>query len=134
MEIKPCPFCGEKRVQNVDKTNYCDNSKENAIMCLNCFSMGSHCINITEAVLAWNMRVDDESRLSEFKKNHPIYMGVKEFVEAFSSVTEKSLRWQIHKKKEFGLDDVFIRPFGQKRILVDVEKYFEKMREEGKES
>jgi hypothetical protein len=62
----------------------------------------------------------------------PVYLGVKEFCEKFPFIKETTLRWQIHTKAALGISDVFIKPFGQRMILVDVKRYFQLMRELGR--
>ena len=62
----------------------------------------------------------------------PIYMGVKEFCKNFPFIKETTLRWQIHTKASLGISDVFIKPFGQRMVLVDVQRYFQLMRELGR--
>jgi len=54
---------------------------------------------------------------------------VKEFCEKFPFIKETTLRWQIHQKEVLGVSEAFIKPFGQRKILVDVRQYFKKMRE-----
>ena len=62
----------------------------------------------------------------------PVYMGVKEFCKKFPFIKETTLRWQIHTKAALGISDVFIKPFGQRMVLVDVKRYFQLMRELGR--
>lgn len=62
----------------------------------------------------------------------PVYLGVKEFCKKFPFIKETTLRWQIHTKVTLGISDVFIKPFGQRIVLVDVQRYFQLMRELGK--
>ena len=62
----------------------------------------------------------------------PVYMGVKEFCKKFTFIKETTLRWQIYTKAALGISDVFIKPFGQRKVLVDVERYFQLMRELGR--
>lgn len=59
----------------------------------------------------------------------PPYLEVKDFCREFSFIKETTLRWQIYSKDSLGISDVFVRPFGQRKILVDVEKYFALMSE-----
>ena len=62
----------------------------------------------------------------------PMYMGVKDFCKKFPFIKETTLRWQIHTKATLGISDVFIKPFGQRMVLVDVQRYFQLMRELGR--
>lgn len=62
----------------------------------------------------------------------PVYLGVKEFCKKFPFIKETTLRWQIHTKAALGISDVFIKPFGQRMVLVDVQRYFQLMRELGR--
>jgi hypothetical protein len=59
-------------------------------------------------------------------------MGVKEFCKTFPFIKETTIRWQIHTKAALGISDVFIKPFGQRMVLVDVKLYFQLMRELGR--
>lgn len=54
---------------------------------------------------------------------------VKEFVDTHSFVSESMLRWQIYKSADLGLSKAFVRPFGQRRVLVDPCEYFRVMME-----
>ena len=62
----------------------------------------------------------------------PVYMGVKDFCKKFPFIKETTLRWQIYTKAALGISDVFIKPFGQRMVLVDVQRYFQLMRDLGR--
>ncbi|PIS01136.1 MAG: hypothetical protein COT84_03980 [Chlamydiae bacterium CG10_big_fil_rev_8_21_14_0_10_35_9] len=62
----------------------------------------------------------------------PLYMGVKEFCKKYPFIKETTLRWQIHTRDSLGIAEVFIRPFGQRMVLIDVERYFLLMKELGR--
>jgi hypothetical protein len=60
-------------------------------------------------------------------------ISVKKFVNKFPYIPESTIRWQIHRSKQLGLCSVFIRPFGQRKILIHVEGYFRLMLEKHEE-
>lgn len=62
----------------------------------------------------------------------PVYLGVKDFCRKFPFIKETTLRWQIYTKASLGISEAFIKPFGQRKVLVDVQKYFQLMRELGR--
>lgn len=68
----------------------------------------------------------------EGKIRIPLYMGVKEFCKKYPFIKETTLRWQIHTRDALGIAEVFIRPFGQRMVLIDVERYFQLMKELGR--
>lgn len=56
MELKPCPFCGNKNVsgtQHLNPNNY-------EILCMNCFARMRRSAK-RKAIEAWNRRATDES-------------------------------------------------------------------------
>lgn len=63
----------------------------------------------------------------EFLKGE--FVTVKGFLKSFSYIPESTLRWQIHRAKALGLSSAFIRPFGQRKILISVGEYFRVMLE-----
>ncbi len=62
--------------------------------------------------------VIDQDRGAKAQIEVPVYMGVKEFCKKFPFIKETTLRWQIHTKAALGISDVFIKPFGQRMVLV----------------
>jgi len=62
----------------------------------------------------------------------PVYLGVKEFCQRFSFIKETTIRWQIHSRNTLGISEVFIKPFGQRKVLIDVSRYFQLMKEQGR--
>lgn len=82
-------------------------------------------MNLSQAVINQDQGVKAQIEI-------PVYLGVKEFCEKFPFIKETTLRWQIHTKAALGISDVFIKPFGQRKVLVDVERYFQLMRELGR--
>lgn len=46
-----------------------------------------------------------------------------------SGIPESTIRWQIKKARELGLLSAFIRPFGQRKVLISAQEYFRIMQE-----
>ncbi len=67
-----------------------------------------------------------------FQVHVPVYLGVKEFCQRFSFIKETTIRWQIHSRDTLGISEVFIKPFGQRKVLIDVSRYFQLMKELGR--
>jgi hypothetical protein len=80
----------------------------------------------------FSQSVIDQDRGTKAQIEVPVYMGVKDFCKKFPFIKETTLRWQIHTKAALGISDVFIKPFGQRMVLVDVQRYFQLMRELGR--
>lgn len=56
----------------------------------------------------------------------PAFLSVKDFCQKFPFVKEAALRWQICSREDL---EVFVKPFGQRRVLIDGGHYFELMKE-----
>lgn len=62
------------------------------------------------------------------------YLTVKSFVSRFPYIPEPTIRWQIYRSKQLGLSSAFLRPFGQRKILINVDEYFRLMLEKHEEA
>lgn len=55
-ELKPCPFCGSKRLR-LHVIDIC----EFAFKCMKCNAVGSPALDEVAAIAKWNMRHDPEA-------------------------------------------------------------------------
>ena len=53
-ELKPCPFCG-----SYDISLDCNSDNDPFTWCVNCGARTVECMTETEAIEAWNKRVED---------------------------------------------------------------------------
>jgi Lar family restriction alleviation protein len=58
MELKPCPFCGDKEPEVQTSGFYLDA----VVYCLHCGAVGSYRRNNDEAIEAWNTRIKEDTR------------------------------------------------------------------------
>ncbi len=58
-------------------------------------------------------------------KKVPWLLSTRQFCDRYDFVSMNSLRWQIHRAEALGLQNVFKRFKNHRRVLVDVQAYFE---------
>ena len=60
-DVKPCPFCGEERV-NIKTSTYPNRDNEYTIVCWSCAAEGGWAKTTTGARRNWNMRTEKKRR------------------------------------------------------------------------
>ena len=60
-ELKPCPFCGSKRIAPEIFNDDDDVTVEYAISCLNCKAQSSYFTSFEDAINAWNTRAKENA-------------------------------------------------------------------------
>lgn len=62
-DLRPCPFCGSKKVDIVQKARYNMNvyaGTDRYVLCIDCCSSTAHYISDHDAINAWNRRAKEE--------------------------------------------------------------------------